>query len=236
LASQEGLFFVTLIVIHCNDLTVTVLKMYKEAAVISALMKVYSIACHDRGHINVMLVLQSCTDSLQVLPGSSSEMFPTSSDGTCNFCNTEVEEDVVVKEECFIAIKEELDIDIKKEEIPEDIHFPDIKSEPGEVSYVCVCVCVFVIRHIFPMSSIVTLFCLCQYFLPLETVPLLEIKVIVFNFLWWRGVFGVGGRVCTGWVSLHVIADKMKIYFFSDSVEITNKMQPCIRIYYSTVH
>jgi hypothetical protein len=54
LASQEGLFPVTLVVIHCNDLTVIVLKMYKEAAVISALMKVYSIPCHDRGHINVM--------------------------------------------------------------------------------------------------------------------------------------------------------------------------------------
>jgi hypothetical protein len=52
--SQEGLFSVTLVVIHCNDLTVIVLKMYKEAAVISALMKVYNIPCHDRGHINVM--------------------------------------------------------------------------------------------------------------------------------------------------------------------------------------
>ena len=32
-----------------------------------------------------------------------------------------------------------MDIGIKDEEIPEDITFPDIKSEPGEVSYVCVC-------------------------------------------------------------------------------------------------
>ena len=47
----------TLVVIHCNDLTVIVLKMYKEAAVISAVMKVYSIPCHDIDHINVMLVL-----------------------------------------------------------------------------------------------------------------------------------------------------------------------------------
>ena len=31
-----------------------------------------------------MLVLQSCTDSLQVLPGSSPETFLTSSDGTCH--------------------------------------------------------------------------------------------------------------------------------------------------------
>jgi hypothetical protein len=112
--------------------------MYKEAAVISALMKVYSVPCHNRGHINVMLVLQSCTDSLQVLPGSSSETFPTS-DGACNFSNIEVEEDVDVKEEGFMSIKEELDIAIKQEENPEDITFPDIKSEPDEVSYVCVC-------------------------------------------------------------------------------------------------
>ena len=130
-----------LVVIHCNDLTVTVLKMYKVATVISALMKEYSIACHDRGHINVMLVLQSCTDSLQVLPGSSSETLPTSSDGTCNFSNIEVEEDVVVIEEGSIAINEGAAVRIKQEEIPEDIIFPDIKSEPDEVSYVCVYVC-----------------------------------------------------------------------------------------------
>jgi len=101
-------------------------------------MKVYSIACHDRGHINVMLVLQSCTDSLQVLPGSSSETLP-SSDGACNFSNTEVEEDVVVIEEGSIAINEEANVRIKQEEIPEDINFPHVKSEPDEVSYVCLC-------------------------------------------------------------------------------------------------
>ena len=49
-----------------------------------------------------MLVLQSYTDSLQVLPGSSGETFPTSSDGACNFNNTEVQEDVVVIEEGFM--------------------------------------------------------------------------------------------------------------------------------------
>jgi hypothetical protein len=73
------------------------------------------------------------------LPGSSNATFPSSSDGACNFSNIDVEEDVDVKEECFIAIKEEVDIGIKQEEIPEDITFPDIKSEPDEVSYVCIC-------------------------------------------------------------------------------------------------
>jgi hypothetical protein len=113
--------------------------MYKEAAVISALMKVYSNPCHDRSHINVMLVLQSCTDSLHILPGSSSEIFPTSSDGACNFSSIEVEGDVDIKEEGFIDTKEEAAVHRQEEEIPEDTSFPDIKSEPYGVSYVCVC-------------------------------------------------------------------------------------------------
>ena len=92
------------------------------------------------GHINVILVLQSCTDPLYILPGSSSEIFPISSDGTYDVGNMKVEEDVDVIEESFIAINKEEDIGIKQEEIPEDITFPDIKAEPDEVSYVCVCI------------------------------------------------------------------------------------------------
>ena len=126
-------------IIHCNDLTVILLKTYKAAAVLSAVMKVYITLCHDRGHINVMLVLQSCTDSLHILPGSSGESHATSSVGACNFSNVEVEEDVDVIEEGFVAINKEAGICIKQEEIPEDINFPDIKCEPDEVSYVCVC-------------------------------------------------------------------------------------------------
>ena len=88
-----------------------------------------------------MLVLQSCTDSLQVLPGSSSETFPTPSDGTCDVSNTAVQQDTVVVEEGFIAVNEEVPVGIKQEEeIPEDISFPDIKLEHNEVSCVCVCV------------------------------------------------------------------------------------------------
>jgi hypothetical protein len=85
------------------------------------------------------LVLQSCTDSLQALPGSSSETFPTSSDGACNVSNTEVEEDIVVIQEEFVAINEEDAVQIKQEQIPKDIAFPNIKPEPNEVSYVCIC-------------------------------------------------------------------------------------------------
>jgi len=76
-----------------------------------------------------MLVLQSCSDSLQVLPGSSSETFPTPSDVTCDVSNTAVQQDVVVVEERFIAVNEEAPTGIKQEEIPEDISFPEIKAE-----------------------------------------------------------------------------------------------------------
>jgi hypothetical protein len=95
-----------------------------------------------------MSVLQSCTDTLHLLPGSSSESFTSSSDGACNFSSIEVEVDVDVKEDSFIAINEEEDIVIKQEEIPEDKNFPDIKSETNEVSYMCISV----IGHILPLS------------------------------------------------------------------------------------
>jgi len=90
------------------------------------------------GHINVMLVLQSCADPLHILPGSSSETFPTSCYRTYDVGNIKFEEDVDVIKESFIAIKKEEDIGIKQEEIPEEIiTFPDINAEPDEVSYVC---------------------------------------------------------------------------------------------------
>ena len=88
-----------------------------------------------------MLVLQSCTDSLHILPFSSSEKYATPSDGACNSSTIEVEEEVVVIEECLTAINKEADIGIKQEEIPEDITFSGMKSEPDEVSAMCVYVC-----------------------------------------------------------------------------------------------
>ena len=108
--------------------------MYKAAAVLSALMNVYTIPCHDRGHINVMIVSQSCTDPLHILPGSSGETYATS----CNINNVKVEEDVGVREEVFIAVNKVADVGIKQEEIPENTTFPDIKAEPDEVRYVCI--------------------------------------------------------------------------------------------------
>ena len=99
----------------------------------------HTVPCHDRGHINIMVVLQSCTDSLHILPDSSSDTYATSSEGTCDVSNTAVEEDIVVIEGSFTSINKEAHIGIKQEEIPEDISFPDIKIEPDDVSYVCVC-------------------------------------------------------------------------------------------------
>ena len=86
-----------------------------------------------------MLVLQSCTDSLQVMAGSSTDTIPTPSDSTYGVGHMEGEGNVDVIEESLIFVKEEEDIGIKQEEIPEDIPFPGIKPEADEVSYVCVC-------------------------------------------------------------------------------------------------
>jgi len=120
----------------------------KAATILSALMKVYTIPCHDRGHISVMFVLQSCTDPLHIVPRLSSQTNATS-DGVCNFSNIEVKEEVDVIEEVFMSINEEVARGTKQEEIPGDIIFPDIKSEPDEVSYICMSV----IGHILGVSG-----------------------------------------------------------------------------------
>jgi len=65
------------------------------------------------------VILQSCTVSLEGVPGSCSETSVTSSDNAFEFVSVKVEEDI--------------DVTIKVEEVPE------IKAEPEEVSYVSVC-------------------------------------------------------------------------------------------------
>ena len=134
-------------------LTVIMEEICKAATVLSASMKVYTIPCHDRGHINVVLVLQSSSDSLHILPSVSSQTNATS-DGVCNFSNIVVE-DIAEIEEVFMSINEEVDRGIKQEEIPGDITFPDIKSEPDEVSYIFM----FVIGHILPVSGNCSFYC-----------------------------------------------------------------------------
>jgi hypothetical protein len=95
--------------------------MYKEAAVSSVLMKVYSISFYDRGYMNVMLVLQSCTDSMQVMADLSPETYPTLPDGTYDI-NVKVE-DLDIKEEEEVNVKTEKEIGSEEEECV------DIKDE-----------------------------------------------------------------------------------------------------------
>jgi len=154
----------TLIVVHLMILRVIMEGISKAATVLSALMKVCTIPCHDRGHINVMLVLQSSSNSLHILPSTSSETNAASSDCACHIGNMKVEEDFDMQEEeeevnvktekgiggeedeC-IGIKdeevryseeeeeeEEDGIDIKEEEGQED--GIDIKEEEGEVIFI----------------------------------------------------------------------------------------------------
>ena len=131
-----------------------------------------------------MLVLQSCTDSLQVMAGSSTDTIRTSSDSTYGVGHVKVEENVDVIEESLIFIKEEEDIGIKQEEIPEDIPFPGIKSEPNEVSCVCVCL----LLDILLLSRNVSCFCDVSIYGRLQRLICLEWKWLG-GIFWWERLY-----------------------------------------------
>jgi hypothetical protein len=98
-------------------LTVIMEGISKAAAVLSVLMKVCTIPCHDRGYFNVVLVLQSCSDPLHILPGASSETNAASSDCAYHVGNVKVEEEEVnVKTEKGVDSDEEEGVGIKDEE------------------------------------------------------------------------------------------------------------------------
>ena len=123
-------------------LTVIMEGISKAATVLSVLMEVCTIPCHDRGYINIMLVLQSCSDPLHIVPGASSDTNAVSSDCAYHVGNMKVEvdldmqvdeEEVNVKTEKGIDSDEEEGVGIKEEEgicseeeVKEDI---DIKEE-----------------------------------------------------------------------------------------------------------
>ena len=118
-------------------LTVIMKGISKAPTVLSFLKKLNTIPCHDRCHINVVLVLQSCSDPLHILPSSSSDTNAASSDCAYHIGNMKVEEDfemqgeegeVNVKTEKGIASEEEECIDIKDEEV--------IYSEEDEEEYI----------------------------------------------------------------------------------------------------
>jgi hypothetical protein len=115
------------------------LKMYRESTLLLALMTVYTFPCYDRGNSNVMLLLQSCTDSLQDQPSTSSETFPTPSDTAYGVGNVTVEEDVDVVKESSKAANRRADTGIRQEEIPEEVSYRDIQFEPVDVGCVCFC-------------------------------------------------------------------------------------------------
>jgi len=106
-------------------LTVIMEGISKATAELSVLIKVYTIPCHNRGYINVMLVLQSCSDSLHILPSLSSDTNAVSSDCACHVGNMKVEvdldaqweeEEVNVKTEKGVGSEEEECIGIKQEQ------------------------------------------------------------------------------------------------------------------------
>jgi len=89
-------------------------------------MEVYTVPCHDSSHMNVMLVVQSCTDSLTVMAGSSTETLPTSSDGTMDIGNIKVEKDMDMQEE-----EEEMNVKTEKGIGSEEEECKNIKNDEG---------------------------------------------------------------------------------------------------------
>jgi hypothetical protein len=69
------------------------------------------------GYVNVMLVLQSCSDSLHILTGSSSDTNTTSSDCAYHVGNVNFDEHLhVQEEEGEVNVKTEKDICSEEEE------------------------------------------------------------------------------------------------------------------------
>ena len=110
------------------------------------LLKVYTFPCHDRGHINVVLVLQSCSDSLHILPSSSCDTNAASSDFAYHIGNMKVEDDVDmqgvegvvnVKTEKVGNMKVEDDVDMQGVE-----GVVNVKTEKGIASEEEECICV----------------------------------------------------------------------------------------------
>ena len=118
-------------------LTVILEEISKAPTVLSVLMKVYTIPCHERGHINVVLVLQSCSDSLHILPSSSSDTKAESSDFAYHIANMNAEVDVDMQgEEGEVNVKIEKGIGSEEEEcigIKDEV---GIYSEEEEVIHI----------------------------------------------------------------------------------------------------
>jgi len=125
-------------------LTVILDGISKTASVLSDLVKVSTIPCHDRGFFNVVLILQSCSDCRHILPGSSCDAIATS-DCAYHVGNMKVEEDlnmqvveeelngktergVVSEEEEWIGISDEEGIHSEEEVKKEDVDINDVED------------------------------------------------------------------------------------------------------------
>ena len=85
------------------------------------------------GYINVMLVSQSCSDSLHILTGSSSETNATSSDCAFHVGNLKVDEDLDMREEeVEVNVKTEKDLGSEEEECIGTKHEEGMYSEEEE--------------------------------------------------------------------------------------------------------
>jgi len=80
------------------------------------------------GYFNVILVLQSCSDSLHILPSSSRETNATSSDCACHIGNVKVEKDFDMQE------GEELNLKTEKHILCGEEGCIGIKHEKGRYS------------------------------------------------------------------------------------------------------
>ena len=98
-------------------LTVVMEGISKAGTVLSVFMKMYTIPCHDRCHIIVVLVLQSSSDPLHILPSSSSDTNGTSSDCAYHIGNMNVEEYVDMQgEEGEVNVKTEKGVGSEEED------------------------------------------------------------------------------------------------------------------------
>ena len=109
--------------------TAIVNGMSKTTTLLSVLRKVFSIPYQDRGHINIMLVSQSCTDSQQVMAASTKETLPTSFGGAYQVGSLKVEVDLDMQEE-----EEEVNVKPGNGVCSEEVECMDVKDEEAKYS------------------------------------------------------------------------------------------------------
>jgi len=122
---------------------------------------------------NCMLILQSCTNSTEVVWGLCIERRATLSDDMNEGVSTNVEEVTVmgikVEEIPVVKFEDETAMDIKEEDFPWDATSPTVKVLEDQVSYMCVCPLLVDTFYKYPIMP--TIFCDLQHFLCLPVWP-----------------------------------------------------------------